>query len=95
MPSSPFPSPSDAGAFSWLGDWIWTAASAAFGGGIIWGAHRSTSVDHARRLESLEKAVPDGVRMLGEKIDANHRDVMRMIVAIASSKRGEEIHLPD
>ncbi|MDE2471137.1 MAG: hypothetical protein KGL35_20940 [Bradyrhizobium sp.] len=46
----------------------------------------AAAAEHDRRLGALEKAMPDGLKLLGDKMDANHREVVRMIVDLAGKK---------
>lgn len=92
MSASPFPPPSSdpvgsLASLTWLWDWAWPALSSLFGAGAMWGATRATAADHGRRLERLEESVPAAMSTIAEKIDDNHREVMRMIVSLAQQKK--------
>ena len=95
MAASPFPPPSSdyvgpLAALSWLWDWGWPALSSLFGAGAMWGATRATAADHGRRISRLEESVPAAMTNIGEKIDDNHREVMRMIVNLAQHKTSSD-----
>ena len=95
MASAPFPptGPDVGGSLfslAWIWDWIWPAVASAFGAGAVWGATRSTTVDHGRRLERLEENLPAALHAIGDKIDDNHRETMRMIVALARRSASED-----
>ena len=93
MAASPFPPTAGEAAgplagLAWVWSWVWPALSSAFGAGAVWGVTRSTAADHDRRLTRLEDSVPAVLQSIGEKIDENHREVMRMIVNLAHNKPG-------
>jgi hypothetical protein len=91
MAASPFPpSPESVGPLanlSGIWEWGWAALSSLFGAGVMWGATRTTAADHGRRIARLEERVPAAMTEIGEKIDENHREVMRMIVSLAAHKK--------
>jgi hypothetical protein len=95
MAASPFPPPGPEvggplASLAWVWDWIWPALSSAFGAGAMWGITRATAVDHDRRLNRLEETVPAALQAIGDKIDDNHRETMRMIVTLARHSGRED-----
>ncbi len=78
--------PADTAAVpSW---WAWVAGPvmSLVGVGAAWGATRATQRDHGRRLDTLEQDQGEGFKELADKIDNNHREVMRHIVNLAQRR---------
>ena len=77
----------ETGALPTWWNWVVGPFLSLFVAGSAWGVARSTQKDHARRLDQLEKDVPKGIQTIAEKMDDNHREVMRMIVNLASGRK--------
>jgi hypothetical protein len=80
----------EAGALSSWWGWFSAPIAALFGAGVAWGATRATQRDHGRRLDAIEEDLPGQLRLIDDKMDRNHREIMRMIVSLATGFKSDE-----